>query len=64
MFLANFSNTNAAKPSFFEMVAQQQMMPTLKPALKYLLTVWFIYFLCCVFKFFCKWDLLIRIICF
>jgi hypothetical protein len=40
MFLANFSTTNAAKPSFFEMVAQQQMMPTLKPALKYLLTVW------------------------
>lgn len=34
MFLANFSG-DASRPSFFEMIAQQEMMPTLRPAMKY-----------------------------
>jgi len=36
MFLANIRN-DAARPSFFEMIAQQEMMPTLKPAIRYVL---------------------------
>ncbi len=39
MFLANFNATSASRPSFFEMIAQQEMMPTLRPALKYALAV-------------------------
>eukprot|EP01117_Protostelium_nocturnum_P013393 TRINITY_DN4991_c0_g1_i1.p1 TRINITY_DN4991_c0_g1~~TRINITY_DN4991_c0_g1_i1.p1 ORF type:complete len:373 (+),score=86.58 TRINITY_DN4991_c0_g1_i1:137-1255(+) len=35
MFLASFNSGDASRPSFFEMIAQQEMMPTLKPALRY-----------------------------
>lgn len=41
MFMYNYSggNEDANRPSFFEMMAQQQMMPTFKPALKYIFSV-------------------------
>ncbi|PRP82606.1 hypothetical protein PROFUN_04911 [Planoprotostelium fungivorum] len=35
MFLSNL-NVSDTRPSFFEMIAQQEMMPTLKPALRYI----------------------------
>lgn len=37
--LYNFNTTDASHPSFFEMFIQTQMMPSLKPALKYTLAV-------------------------
>eukprot|EP01122_Echinamoeba_exundans_P007236 TRINITY_DN2175_c0_g1_i1.p1 TRINITY_DN2175_c0_g1~~TRINITY_DN2175_c0_g1_i1.p1 ORF type:complete len:359 (+),score=52.42 TRINITY_DN2175_c0_g1_i1:69-1145(+) len=37
--LYNFNTTDASHPSFFEMFIQTQMMPSLKPALKYVLAV-------------------------
>eukprot|EP01089_Gocevia_fonbrunei_P022447 TRINITY_DN9089_c0_g1_i1.p1 TRINITY_DN9089_c0_g1~~TRINITY_DN9089_c0_g1_i1.p1 ORF type:complete len:364 (-),score=43.42 TRINITY_DN9089_c0_g1_i1:46-1137(-) len=39
MFLAHFNTNDPFRPSFFEMIAQYQLMPTLRPALKYLFTV-------------------------
>jgi len=39
MFLANFFGSDPSRPSFFEMIAQQEMMPTLRPALKYVFQV-------------------------
>ena len=39
MFLASFGSGAQARPSFFEMVAQQEMMPRLQPALKHILLV-------------------------
>ncbi|KYQ89925.1 RING zinc finger-containing protein [Tieghemostelium lacteum] len=39
MFLFNLSNGDPNRPSFFEMFAQFQMMPSFKPALKYIFTV-------------------------
>ncbi|GAM23075.1 hypothetical protein SAMD00019534_062500, partial [Acytostelium subglobosum LB1] len=39
MFLFNFNNGDPNRPSFFEMFAQHQMMPSFKPALKYIFTV-------------------------
>ena len=40
MFMYNFSGGgDSSRPSFFEMMAQQQMMPTFKPALKYIFSV-------------------------
>lgn len=40
-FLANFNNTDPTHPSFFEMVAQREMMSTLTPALKWAFAVRF-----------------------
>jgi hypothetical protein len=37
--LFNFNTTDAARPSFFEMYIQSQMMPSLKPAMKYIMAV-------------------------
>jgi len=37
--LFNFNTSDAARPTFFEMYIQSQMMPSLKPAMKYLLAV-------------------------
>eukprot|EP01112_Ceratiomyxa_fruticulosa_P010003 TRINITY_DN2625_c0_g3_i1.p1 TRINITY_DN2625_c0_g3~~TRINITY_DN2625_c0_g3_i1.p1 ORF type:complete len:417 (-),score=92.57 TRINITY_DN2625_c0_g3_i1:115-1266(-) len=39
MFMCNFNSGDPTRPSFFEMMAQQQMMPTFKPALKYVFSV-------------------------
>lgn len=39
MFMCNFGNGDPTRPSFFEMMAQQQMMPTFKPALNYVFSV-------------------------
>ena len=39
MFLASFGSGAQSRPSFFEMVAQQDMMPRLQPALKHVLLV-------------------------
>lgn len=40
MFLANFSSGDAQRPSFFEMVAQNDLLPFFAgPALKYTLSV-------------------------
>jgi peroxin-12 len=39
MFLCHFNNAEPGRPSFFEMIAQQQLLPTLGPALKYAFTV-------------------------
>lgn len=39
MFLASFGSGAQSRPSFFEMVAQQEMMPRLQPALKHVLLV-------------------------
>ncbi|EGC39191.1 hypothetical protein DICPUDRAFT_148100 [Dictyostelium purpureum] len=39
MFLFNFDNGDPNRPSFFEMLNQFQMMPSFKPALKYIFTV-------------------------
>src|SRR4051812_14427592 len=39
MFLANFNNTDPTRPSFFEMLAQQEMVPVLRPAVTYLFDV-------------------------
>ncbi|ELR14455.1 Peroxin 12 (Pex12), putative [Acanthamoeba castellanii str. Neff] len=39
MFMANFSSGEAQRPSFFEMVAQQELLPFFGPALKYALSV-------------------------
>ncbi|KAF2069560.1 hypothetical protein CYY_009116 [Polysphondylium violaceum] len=39
MFLFNFNNGDPNRPSFFEMFAQFQMMPSFKPALKYIFNV-------------------------
>lgn len=41
MFMYNVSGggEDANRPSFFEMMAQQQMMPTFKPALRYIFSV-------------------------
>lgn len=38
MFLANISSA-PGRPSFFEMIAQHEMMPTLRPAIKYIFSV-------------------------
>lgn len=38
MFLSSLNVTDS-RPSFFEMIAQQEMMPTLKPALRYIFSV-------------------------
>jgi hypothetical protein len=37
--MANFSSGEAQRPSFFEMVAQQELLPFFGPALKYALSV-------------------------
>lgn len=40
MFMFNFDNGHDPnRPSFFEMLNQHQMMPSFKPALKYIFTV-------------------------
>lgn len=39
MFISNFNSSDPSRPSFFEMIAQQEMIPTLKPALRYVLSV-------------------------
>eukprot|EP01100_Stratorugosa_tubuloviscum_P015116 TRINITY_DN849_c0_g1_i1.p1 TRINITY_DN849_c0_g1~~TRINITY_DN849_c0_g1_i1.p1 ORF type:complete len:413 (-),score=129.50 TRINITY_DN849_c0_g1_i1:21-1259(-) len=39
MFLANFNTNDNSRPSFFELFAQEQLIPTLKPAIEYLLSV-------------------------
>ena len=39
MFLANFNNADPSRPSFFEMLAQQEMISILKPAIKYVFDV-------------------------
>lgn len=37
--LFNFNTTDAGRPSFFEMYIQSQMIPSLKPAIKYILAI-------------------------
>lgn len=37
--LFNLGSADTGRPSFFEMYIQAQMMPSLKPAMKYLLAV-------------------------
>lgn len=39
MFVNNFNSTDPQRPSFFEMFAQQQLISTMKPALRYLFSV-------------------------
>lgn len=47
--LYNFNPADASRPSFFEMFIQTQMMPSLKPAIKYMFSVcinnYFIFYL-------------------
>jgi peroxin-12 len=37
--LYNFNPADASRPSFFEMFIQTQMMPSLKPAIKYMFSI-------------------------
>ena len=37
--MVNFNNTDPSRPSFFEMVAQKEMMNTLMPAIKWAFSV-------------------------
>jgi len=39
MFLANFNTSDASRPSFFEMLAQQEMISVLRPAVTYVFDV-------------------------
>eukprot|EP01104_Vermistella_antarctica_P009984 TRINITY_DN2632_c0_g1_i2.p1 TRINITY_DN2632_c0_g1~~TRINITY_DN2632_c0_g1_i2.p1 ORF type:complete len:433 (-),score=60.75 TRINITY_DN2632_c0_g1_i2:83-1381(-) len=39
MFLSNFASSDSRRPSFFEMLAAEQLMPAFRPALKFIFSV-------------------------